>query len=108
MSKKKKEAMTEKEFLDSLGSGESLKILRARHKEDAISAEAKKEQALVSAVQVRIRPGRPPKGEESPVKIKAIKMPEAFWVQLELKAQKAGLSSHAAMRTALLEWATKH
>jgi len=49
--------------------------------------------------------GRPAKGAVvEPVEVKAVKMPPAFWKALELAAMKRGLTVHAAMRTALVEW----
>lgn len=49
--------------------------------------------------------GRPAKGVAvEPVEVKAVKMPPAFWKALEVAARKHGLTLHAAMRTALVEW----
>ena len=53
--------------------------------------------------------GRPRKGHEpGTIQVKAVKMPAPFWEQLAAKAQGQGLSVHAAMRLALVEWAARH
>lgn len=72
------------------------------------AAEAHRQEPLTRALRIRLVPGRPPKGEEAPVQVKAVKMPAEFWDSFQSKAQAAGLSLHAAMRKALLEWAAKH
>ena len=59
-------------------------------------------------VRIRIKPGRPPKGKEAPIRVKAVKMPVAFWETFESQAEASGLTLHAAMRSALLEWASRH
>ena len=108
MTTKRLKTMTEAEFLASLGPGEPLEVLQARHLEDASYAEAHKNEPLVGSLRIRIAPGRPPKGEEAPVQVKAVKMPAAFWESFQSQAQAEGLTIHAAMRNALLEWAGKH
>ncbi len=108
MTKKRLKTMTEKEFLVSLGTGEPLETLKARHAADVAWAEAHRKESLARAVRIRIVPGRPPKGEEAPVQVKAVKMPPEFWDAFQAQAQEAGLTLHAAMRNALLEWAGKH
>ena len=100
--------MTEAEFMASLGPGEPLEILQARHSEDVAWANAHKNQPLEGMTRIRITPGRPPKGEEAPVQVKAVKMPESFWANFQAQAQAAGLTLHAAMRSALIEWASRH
>ncbi len=53
--------------------------------------------------------GRPRKGQEpGEIQVKALKMPTLFWMQLARKAEAQGLSLHAAMRIALVEWAARH
>ena len=53
--------------------------------------------------------GRPRKGQEpGEIQIKALKMPVPFWTQFALKAKAQKLSVHAAMRVALVEWASRH
>jgi len=88
--------------------GEPLEVLQKRHAEDVTWAEKHKDAPLEGGVRIRIKPGRPPKGKEAPIKVKAVKMPVAFWESFESQAEAAGLTLHAAMRSALLEWASKH
>jgi hypothetical protein len=59
-------------------------------------------------LRIRITPGRPPRGQEAPVQVKTVKMPVAFWESFQSKADAEGLTLHAAMRSALLEWAGRH
>lgn len=108
MTKKRTNTMTEKAFMDSLGLGEPLEVLQNRHPEDVAVAMALKDQPLKGAIPIRIRPGRPPKGEEAPIQPKVIKMPPAFWEQMQRSAQASGLTLHAAMRQALAEWTRNH
>jgi hypothetical protein len=100
--------MSEKEFMEFLGNGEPADVLKARHAEDVALAMAEKDRPLEGLVRIRIVPGRPPKGQEAPVRLKAIKMPEAFWTQMEAAAKSAGLNLHAAMREALTLWTKEH
>jgi hypothetical protein len=88
--------------------GEPLETLQQRHAEDVAWAEANKDSTFEGAVRIRIKPGRPPKGKEAPVQVKAVKMPAEFWASFESQAVAAGLTLHAAMRSALMEWASKH
>jgi hypothetical protein len=88
--------------------GEPLEVLRKRHAADVKWAEANRDAAFPDAVRIRIAPGRPPKGQEAPVQVKAVKMPQAFWEAFQHSAEAAGLTLHAAMRNALLEWAGKN
>lgn len=108
MTKIRTKIMTGTAFLESLGPGEPLEVLQNRHQEDVALAMAQKDQPLKGAIPIRIRPGRPPKGEEAPVQPKVIKMPSAFWEQMQLSAQASGLTLHAAMRQALAEWTRNH
>lgn len=107
---KRIKTLSEQAFLEFLGPGEPLEVLQARHAEDAALAMAEKDQPLEDLVRIRIRivPGRPPKGQEAPVRLKAIKMPEAFWTQMEAAARHSGLNLHAAMREALTTWTQAH
>ena len=107
MSKRAK-TMSEKEFMEFLGPGESLEVLQARHAEDVSLAMAEKDRPSGDLVRIRIVPGRPPKGQEAPVRLKAVKMPEAFWAQMEAAARESGLNLHAAMREALTQWTKAH
>ena len=92
----------------ALGRGEPLEIVQARHAEDVAWANAHKNQLIEGMTRIRIVPGRPPKGEEAPVQVKTVKMPESFWENFQAQAQAAGLTLHAAMRSALIEWAARH
>jgi hypothetical protein len=88
--------------------GEPLEVLQRRHAEDVAWAEEHKDAPLEGGVRIRIKPGRPPKGKEAPIQVKAVKMPVAFWESFESQAEASGLTLHAAMRSALLEWASRH
>ena len=55
-------------------------------------------------IRIRTTRGRPPKGEEAPVQLKALKMPAAFWEQMEAAAKPSGLNLHAAKREAVTKW----
>jgi hypothetical protein len=105
---KRIKTMSEKEFMEFLGPGEPLDVLKARHAEDVALAMGEKDKPLEGLVRIRIVPGRPPKGQEAPVRLKAVKMPEAFWAQMEAAAKSSGLNLHAAMREALTEWTKDH
>lgn len=72
MTPKKIKTSADAEFLASLGKGESVDILKARHSQDAAMAEAHKKETLSGALRIRIIPGRPPKGEEALVQVKAV------------------------------------
>jgi hypothetical protein len=88
--------------------GEPLDRLQKRHPEDVAWAEAHMDSPPEGGIRIRINPGRPPKGKEAPVQVKAVKMPVAFWETFEAQAEAAGLTLHAAMRSALLDWASRH
>jgi hypothetical protein len=105
---KRTQIMTSEEFMNFLGPGEALDVLQARHAADTTLAMAEKDKPLEGMVRIRIVPGRPPKGQEAPVRLKGIKMPEAFWVQMEAAAKGSGLNLHAAMREALTKWTMEH
>lgn len=100
--------MSEEAFLQWLGPGEPLDVLQARQAEDVALAMAGKDKPVQGLVRIRIVPGRPPKGQEAPVRLKAVKMPEAFWTQMEAAARDSGLNLHAAMREALIAWTKEH
>jgi len=91
------------EALDTRGFP-TTKDLQARHAASVAEAEAEFGPQVPS-----LKRGRPAKGVATePVQVKDVKMPPAFWEVMERKARKSGLSLHAAMRTALYEWAGKH
>ena len=108
---KKKRAVTREMSWDEFFKefpGDPLEVLQKRHAEDVAWAEAQMEAPTEGGMRIRIKPGRPPKGKEAPVQVKAVKMPVAFWESFESQAEAAGLTLHAAMRSALLEWASRH
>jgi hypothetical protein len=106
---KRKKTMTEAEFMAALGPGEPLEVLQARHNEDVAQALANKDKDLSGdLLRVRLTRGRPPKGQEAPVQLKALKMPAAFWQQMEDAAKASGLNLHAAMREAVTKWTVEH
>lgn len=52
--------------------------------------------------------GRPKKGQETgPTRPRSVRFPEAVWRELEARAKARGLSLHAALRIAALEWAAR-
>jgi len=56
-----------------------------------------------------LRRGRPRKGEvPAMVQVKSIKMTPDFWEAFQAQAEAAGMNLHAAMRAALVEWASRH
>lgn len=60
-------------------------------------------------VHLSTRKGRPKNGEEPVGTVtRTVRMPLDLWTYLEGKAHENGLSLHAAIRTALVEWATRH
>lgn len=53
--------------------------------------------------------GRPRKGEESgPTVPRSIRFPDSIWKQIEERAAAEGISLHAALRAAVLEWMARH
>jgi hypothetical protein len=55
---------------------------------------------------VHLRPGRPRKGEESgPTIPRSIRFPARVWKRLEKRAKAEGITLHAALRAAIIEWA---
>jgi hypothetical protein len=54
---------------------------------------------------VHVRLGRPKKGEESgPTIPRSIRFPAPVWKRLEKRAKAEGITLHAALRTAIVEW----
>lgn len=52
--------------------------------------------------------GRPPRGQESgPTMPRSVRFSAEVWKRLEEKAAAEGLSLHAALRVAVLEWAAR-
>ena len=57
---------------------------------------------------VHMRMGRPRKGEETGRTIpRSIRFPPPVWRRLEKRAKAEGISLHAALRAAILEWARR-
>jgi hypothetical protein len=57
---------------------------------------------------VHLGPGRPRKGEETgPTIPKSIRFPAPVWKLLEKQAKAKGVSLHAALRAAIMEWAAR-
>ena len=52
-------------------------------------------------------PGRPRKGQETGSVPKSIRFPAKVWSQLEGKAKAQGMTLHAALRTAIMEWVSR-
>ncbi len=55
------------------------------------------------------RRGRPKKGEEpGPTTLRSVRFPTTIWERVEKKAKAKGLSIHAAIRTAIIEWVSRN
>lgn len=54
------------------------------------------------------KPGRPRRGDEMGSIVKSVRFPESVWGLLEEKAKAQHLNLHAALRAAVMEWASKH
>ncbi len=56
-------------------------------------------------VRLRVRRGRPPRGEEAGATvIKSVRLPPEIWKRVEAQAEREGLTRHAAVRQAILIW----
>ena len=56
-------------------------------------------------VMPQARRGRPKKGEETgPSTPRSVRFPAAIWNELEKRAAAEGMSLHAALRAAIVEW----
>ena len=54
---------------------------------------------------VHVRPGRPRKGEETgPTIPRSVRFPAPVWKRLEDRARAEGITLHAALRAAIIEW----
>ena len=54
---------------------------------------------------VHVRTGRPRKGEETgPTVPRSVRFPAPVWKQLEKRAKAEGITLHAALRAAIIEW----
>ncbi len=59
----------------------------------------------MAAQGVQFGRGRPKKGSESTGTVpRSIRLPEAVWKKLEQRARGKGLTPHAALRAAVIEW----
>ncbi len=57
---------------------------------------------------VHVGRGRPKKGTETgPTVPRSVRFPAQLWRELEAKAKAEGLTLHAALRAAILEWAKR-
>jgi len=55
--------------------------------------------------ELALHPGRPRKGTRmGPTVAKAVRLPPKVWRDIEARARKQGVSVHAFIRLALLEW----
>ena len=54
---------------------------------------------------VHVRPGKPRKGEETgPTIPRSVRFPAPVWKRLEKRAKAEGITLHAALRGAIIEW----
>ena len=57
---------------------------------------------------VHVRRGRPVKGSETGLTVpRSVRFPKPVWAMLEKRAAAQGMTLHAALRMAILEWATR-
>ena len=64
--------------------------------------------ARIAAEGIHVGRGRPTKGTETgPTVPRSVRFPAKLWKELEEKAKARGLSLHAALRAAILEWAKR-
>lgn len=60
-------------------------------------------------VSVQTGRGRPRRGEETgPTVPRSIRFPDSIWKQIEERAAAEGITLHAALRAAVLEWMARH
>lgn len=52
-------------------------------------------------------PGRPKKGQERGSIPRSVRFPANVWSALEAKAKAQGMTLHAALRTAIVEWVSR-
>jgi hypothetical protein len=60
----------------------------------------------IAAGGIELQVGRGPRAghETGPTEVRSVRLPPAIWKALEQRARAEGLSLHALVRTALLEW----
>ena len=100
----------EEAMAEAKGNGRSIEELRARYGQSVKEAEAEYGPDVPSVfLHLLPRRGRPRADETvSPVKTKSVKMPPAFWDELQSLSQAKGMTTHAAIRSALLEWVERN
>lgn len=60
-------------------------------------------------IAIQTNRGRPRRGEETgPTVPRSIRFPDSVWRKIEERAALEGLSLHAALRAAVLEWIARH
>lgn len=73
---------------------------KARVRKNPYAARIAKE-----GLEIQVGRGRPKKMlEVGTTRPRSVRFPDAVWAELEQRAKKKGLSVHAAMRQAILEW----
>lgn len=99
--------ITEDEMIrECKGKGQSLEYLQANYAQIVKEVEAEYG-PHVPSIYLHLLPkrGRPRSGEPVElVKTKSVRMPPAFWDEMQGLASNEGLTVHTAMRTALIEW----
>ena len=59
-------------------------------------------------ISVQTTRGRPKKGEETgPTVPRSIRFPASMWREIERRAREEGVSLHAALRAAILDWVSR-
>ena len=60
-------------------------------------------------ISIQTSRGRPRRGEETgPTVPRSIRFPDSIWRQIEKRAAAEGITLHAALRAAVLEWMARH
>ena len=100
----------EEAMAEAKGNGRSIEELIARHGQSAKECEEECGPDVPSVfLHLLPRRGRPRADEAvPPVKTKSVKMPPAFWDELQSLSRAKGITIHAAMRSALLEWVERN
>ncbi|MCL1908969.1 MAG: ribbon-helix-helix domain-containing protein [Holophagaceae bacterium] len=84
----------------------TIEQLSARYEQSVREAEEEYGPHVPSLILHRLpQRGRPKNGKPvEPVKTKSVRMPPAFWDEMQRLASIEGLTVHSAMRTAMIEW----
>ena len=103
----------EEAMAEAKGNGRSIEELIARHGQSAKECEEECGPDVPSvSIHQLPRRGRPrrPRADEAvpPVKTKSVKMPPAFRDELQSSSRAKGMTVHAAMRSASLEWVERN